>query len=69
MPVGANAFISELKELGGTLYFVMSRDGKGEELWKTDGTGSGTTRVSDINVGPGDCRPEDLTNANGVLFF
>jgi ELWxxDGT repeat protein len=41
----------------------------GAELWVSDGTPEGTGVVKDINPGPDDSFPENLTNVNGTLFF
>ena len=63
----------ELTNVNGTLFFTAyNGDGAGQngnELWKSDGTEAGTTLVKDINVGPDDSYPDDLTNVNGTLFF
>ena len=40
--------------VGNTLYFQVDDVATGVELWKTDGTTSGTSMVKDINVGSGD---------------
>ena len=40
----------------------------GTELWKSDGTESGTVLVEDINPG-GSSFPQYLTNVAGTLFF
>ena len=37
-----------------TMYFVANDGIHGNELWKTDGTLSGTVMVKDINTGSGD---------------
>jgi ELWxxDGT repeat protein len=37
--------------MDGFVYFTAEDDG-GQELWKTDGTPSGTTRIKDIRPGP-----------------
>ncbi|HKJ71201.1 MAG TPA: hyalin, partial [Gammaproteobacteria bacterium] len=39
------------------------------ELWKTDGTQSGTAMVADINIGGAGSDPAYLTDVNGELFF
>ncbi|MCP4626767.1 MAG: hypothetical protein GY850_25155, partial [bacterium] len=46
----------------------------GDELWKSDGTESGTVMVKDIypgigDYGPNSSSPQNLTDVNGRLFF
>jgi ELWxxDGT repeat protein len=41
----------------------------GRELWRTDGTDTGTMLVKDINAGVSASTPQFLTNVNGTLFF
>lgn len=50
-------------------YFIANDGVHGEELWKTDGTPSGTSLVKDINAGSADSFPGGLTPADGLLFF
>jgi ELWxxDGT repeat protein len=38
--------------VGNQFFFVASDGSTGSELWKSDGTGSGTMRVADILPGP-----------------
>jgi ELWxxDGT repeat protein len=67
---------SFLTAVGATLFFV-ARDGvRGWELWKSDGTRTGTVLVKDINAsgssnpgGPGGAFPGAPTSAGGTLFF
>ena len=50
--------------------FFQAKDGtSGFELWKSDGTASGTVMVKDINSGSGDSKPEHLTVVGNTLFF
>lgn len=60
-----------LTAINNILYFSASYDWKyGEELWKSDGTLSGTSLVKDISEIEGyGSDPEKLINANGVLYF
>ena len=66
-----------LTNVNGTLFFVANDGTNGYELWKSDGTSSGTVLVKDIRPGPGSAfgafgsfsvNPS-LTNVNGTLFF
>jgi ELWxxDGT repeat protein len=61
-------------EVSGTMYFVANDQDHGWELWKTDGTSSGTRMVKDINSKAYDefsdgSAPSCLTNVNGTLYF
>jgi ELWxxDGT repeat protein len=58
-----------LTNFNGTLYFSADDGMHGQELWKSDGTATGTTLVNDINPGAGGSSPFRLTNVNGTLFF
>ncbi len=70
---GASGSPLSFANVNGTLYF-QATDGtiggaKGSELWKTDGTSSGTVLVKDINPGTASSSPLYLTNINGTLYF
>jgi ELWxxDGT repeat protein len=60
---------SALTRAGGSVYFAATTPAHGTELWKTDGTASGTVIVKDSVPGPGGSRPAEIVDANGVLFF
>jgi len=64
-----NARSNKLIAIGGTLYFAGEDNVTGLELWKTNGTQSGTVLVEDINVGTGDSNPSSFTSLGNVLFF
>jgi ELWxxDGT repeat protein len=51
-----------------TLFF-SAKGPKGRELWKSDGTPTGTVRVKDIRRGANSSNPRDLVNVGGTLFF
>ncbi|MGL4465428.1 MAG: hypothetical protein ACRC1K_25030 [Planctomycetia bacterium] len=59
---------SKLTNVAGTLYFTASEGFGDVELWKSDGTKTGTVRVADIRLGFAS-NPEQLTNVGGVLYF
>lgn len=54
---------------GGYLYFIANDGLHGSELWKTDGTQSGTGMVLDISPAHTDRRIFSLTDVNGTLYF
>src|ERR671921_1381992 len=52
------------------IFFQATTVKYGEELWKSDGTKSGTKVVKDIVPGPGDSGPEDIVStAPRTTFF
>jgi trimeric autotransporter adhesin len=73
-----DAYPGDFVPFQGKLFF-QATDANGDELWQTDGTSAGTTRVKDIRpgtttdyygntIGLGS-DPSNLTVANGHLFF
>lgn len=59
---------TQLTAVGDVLFF-SGRDGKGRELWKSDGSQTGTVRVKNIRPGTGHSNPHELVNVGGTLFF
>src|SRR5437879_642437 len=59
----------EFTQVGSTLLFTAVGDNTGRELWKTDGTESGTTIVKDILPGAGNSFAAFLVNVGGTVFF
>jgi ELWxxDGT repeat protein len=60
---------SPIAVIGGVAYFSASDGSLGEELWKSDGTTSGTALVKDINPGSASSSPQSLTDSDGKLYF
>ncbi|MEL6164929.1 MAG: ELWxxDGT repeat protein [Cyanobacteria bacterium J06628_3] len=60
---------NKFADVNGTFYFVADDGSNGNELWKSDGTETGTVLVKDIISGSGSSEPENLTDVNGTLFF
>ena len=60
---------SNFVNVNGTLFFTANDGANGVELWRSDGTSSGTTLVKDIRGGSSGSDPTFLTNVNGTLFF
>ncbi|HVA51658.1 MAG TPA: ELWxxDGT repeat protein [Pirellulales bacterium] len=60
---------TDLVTVGGYVYFAANDGSDGTQLWRSDGTASGTTMVTGLNASGGGIAPADLTNLNGKLFF
>ncbi len=67
---------SDLANINGTLFFQADDGTNGDELWKSDGTPSGTAMVDDdpvpdggINPGAGDAFPVEMTELHGSAYF
>ena len=58
-----------LTAVGNTLYFVADEGTNGHELWKSDGTASGTVMVKDIYSGSYSGQPSDITGIGNTLYF
>ncbi|MFN6570365.1 ELWxxDGT repeat protein [Dendronalium sp. ChiSLP03b] len=56
-----------LTALGNTLYFTANDAVNGIQLWKSDGSVAGTTKVTNIN--PGSFNPDKLTAFGSKLLF
>ena len=60
--------IPESAELGGFTYFAGRDNQHGREVWRTDGTPAGTTRVTDVNA-HGSSDPRYFTTVDGSVYF
>ncbi|MDB2367776.1 putative Ig domain-containing protein [Candidatus Poseidoniales archaeon] len=58
-----------LTAVGNILYFRAIDGTNGYELWKSDGTASGTVLVKDINSGSDSGWPNHLTAVGNTLYF
>lgn len=63
------SFDIAMTAVGSTLFFVNGDTTTGLELWKSDGTASGTLMLKDIYPGERGSIPTRLINMNGMLFF
>jgi ELWxxDGT repeat protein len=64
-----NAFDGVVVATDDTLFFIADDGTHGNELWKSDGTGPGTTLVKDIFPGSSESFIGSLTNVNGIVYF
>ena len=67
--VGLRGRPSEYLDVGDEVFFSAYDSAFGEELWKSDGTTDGTSRVKDISPGPAGTNLWQLTEHGGFLFF
>ncbi len=58
-----------IANIGNTIYFVATDGTTGYELWKTDGTSSGTSLVKDIYTGSNSSKPSNFVVINNTLYF
>ena len=63
------AVVGYLTPLGGTLYFKADDGAHGDELWKSDGTRSGTAMVEDIDPGDVGSQLWNFTVLGDALCF
>jgi ELWxxDGT repeat protein len=63
-----SSFPGWLTVVGQTLFFTALND-KGFELWRSDGTASGTRPVADIVPGSVGSNPGNLVAVDGLLYF
>jgi len=68
---GSDIYIHSLTAVGNQLFFYADDDVNGLELWKSDGTASGTVMVKDITPGSAstDFSSFSPVTVNGVLYF
>ena len=60
---------TDLVTVGGDVFFAANDGADGVQLWKSDGTATGTVMVTSLNAAGGGLGPANLTNVNGTLFF
>lgn len=64
-PAGDAAFT----RVGDVMFFHGHTDAAGGELWRTDGTASGTRLVRELALGRASAQPQFLTALDGALLF
>lgn len=60
---------AEHLKAGKVIYFRGDDGETGRELWKSDGTRSGTLLVKEINPGPASSAPANFVYLDGLLYF
>ncbi len=61
--------LRDLEDVNGTLFFTAENDLSGRELWRSDGTSTGTRMVADILPGKLSSNPSLLAEVNDKLVF
>jgi ELWxxDGT repeat protein len=60
---------TEFTVLGTNCFFAATDAANGRELWKTDGTNSGTSFFANLNVGTSSSNPDQLTLFSSSIVF
>jgi ELWxxDGT repeat protein len=60
---------SRLTNVAGMLFFTADDGIHGRELWRSDGTGTGTILLGDIFSGRSSANPKQMTTVGNLLFF
>ncbi len=61
--------VDNITQAAEAIYFTADTPSSGIELWRTDGTDSGTWQVRDIRPGTKSSLPQDVTAVGDVVFF
>ncbi len=69
LPVAATQSASRLTAVGSRVFFTAYEPAFGNELWISDGTSAGTTRVVDLRGGAASSQPDGLTALGTQLLF
>lgn len=69
IPGSPDSQLLAVSVLDGALFFAAEDGVHGSELWRTDGTGSGTFMVKDINTGRRWAWPDRFVSFGSALLF
>ncbi len=67
--VNPSSHPEHLTPLGDLMVFVANDIAHGAELWRTDGSPSGTEMIRDIFPGRASSDPQELTRAESLIYF
>ena len=67
--ISSTSSLSNFITIGDNLFFTANDGINGEELWRSDGSTSGTYMLKDINVGNANSSPNNFYTYNNLLFF
>ncbi|KRA31023.1 MULTISPECIES: ELWxxDGT repeat protein [unclassified Nocardioides] len=59
----------ELTKRSASVFFFSATGFGGRELWRSNGTASGTAQVGEVNAGSASSTPTELTMVGSTLFF
>lgn len=69
VPLGPTGTAGSLCSHAGEVWFSLDDGNSGQELWRTDGTEEGTSRVIDLRPGASGSSPRGLVSVGGQVAF
>ena len=67
--IGAGSYPEKFCNVNGTLFFTAYEVTNGTQLWKSDGTATGTVMVKNIDINGNYTSFSEMISSNGLIYF